>query len=72
MQNYVACGEDEGNVIKGKYVAKPVKYYLNVYKFDDKNGGYTLLAKWIYFQPVYTGCFLGGVCHDRLLLFFYL
>ena len=36
MQNYVACvGEDEGNT-KGKFVAKPGKYYLNVYKFDDK------------------------------------
>ena len=23
MQNYVACGEDEGNAIKGKFVAKP-------------------------------------------------
>ncbi|MRR95059.1 PKD domain-containing protein, partial [Bacillus anthracis] len=45
MQNYVACGEDEGNVIKGKFEAKPGKYYLNVYKFDDKNGEYSLLVK---------------------------
>lgn len=45
MQNYVACGEDEGNVIKGKFAAKPGKYYLNVYKFDDKNGEYSLLIK---------------------------
>lgn len=45
MQNYVACGEDEGNAIKGKYAAKPGKYYLNVYKFDDKNGEYSLLVK---------------------------
>ncbi|MFV5915466.1 PKD domain-containing protein, partial [Bacillus cereus] len=45
MQNYVACGEDEGNVIKGKFTAKPGKYYLNVYKFDDKNGEYSLLVK---------------------------
>ncbi|PGN34248.1 collagenase, partial [Bacillus cereus] len=45
MQNYVACGEDEGNTIKGKFVAKPGKYYLNVYKFDDKNGEYSLLVK---------------------------
>jgi microbial collagenase len=36
MQHYVACGEDEGNVIKEKYTAKPGEYYLNVYKFDDK------------------------------------
>ncbi|MGE7873888.1 collagenase ColA [Bacillus paramycoides] len=45
MQNYVACGEDEGNAIKGKYAVKPGKYYLNVYKFDDKNGEYSLLVK---------------------------
>ncbi|MDA1762046.1 collagenase ColA [Bacillus cereus] len=45
MQNYVACGEDEGNAIKGKFVAKPGRYYLNVYKFDDKNGEYSLLVK---------------------------
>ncbi|GAB6466653.1 hypothetical protein bcgnr5369_38880 [Bacillus cereus] len=45
MQNYVACGEDEGNTIKGKFVAKPGKYYLNVHKFDDKNGEYSLLVK---------------------------
>lgn len=45
MQNYVACGEDKGNAIKGKFVAKPGKYYLNVYKFDDKNGEYSLLVK---------------------------
>ncbi|GMR68196.1 hypothetical protein BAC7755_48650 [Bacillus sp. MN7755] len=45
MQNYVACGEDEGNTIKGKFEAKPGKYYLNVYKFDDKNGEYSLLVK---------------------------
>ncbi|GAB6507552.1 hypothetical protein bcgnr5369_68270 [Bacillus cereus] len=43
MQNYVACGEDEGNTIKGKFVAKPGKYYLNVHKFDDKNGEYSLM-----------------------------
>ncbi|HFU7069764.1 collagenase ColA [Bacillus bombysepticus] len=45
MQNYVACGEDEGNAIKGKFVAKPGKYYLNVYKFDDNTGEYSLLIK---------------------------
>ncbi|PEG01016.1 collagenase [Bacillus cereus] len=45
MQNYVACGEDEGNAIKGKFVAKPGKYYLNVYKFDDNNGEYSLIVK---------------------------
>ncbi|MED0970739.1 collagenase ColA [Bacillus paramycoides] len=45
MQNYIACGEDEGNAIKGKYAAKPGKYYLNVYKFDDKNGEYSLLVE---------------------------
>lgn len=40
MQNYVACGEDEGNTIKGKFVAKPEGNYLDVYKFDDINNEY--------------------------------
>ena len=35
MQNYVACGEDEENTIKGKGLNQG-KYYLNVHKFDDK------------------------------------
>ncbi len=29
---------DEGNIIKDKYEMKSAEYYLNVYKFDDKNG----------------------------------
>ncbi|MFJ8355888.1 hypothetical protein [Bacillus paramycoides] len=29
----------------GIYAAKPGKYYLNVYKFDDKNGEYSLLVE---------------------------
>ncbi|MDM5153353.1 hypothetical protein QUF88_05650 [Bacillus sp. DX1.1] len=32
MQNYVAYGQTDGNMIKGKYIAKPGKYYLYVYK----------------------------------------
>ncbi|KEK23343.1 collagenase ColA [Bacillus gaemokensis] len=45
MQNYVAYGQADGNVIKGQYEAKPGKYYLYVYKFDNGNGAYSLLVK---------------------------
>lgn len=45
MQNYVAYGQADGSVIKGKYQAKPGKYYLYVYKFNNENGAYSLLVK---------------------------
>ncbi|HEK9101025.1 collagenase ColA [Bacillus pfraonensis] len=45
MQNYVAYGQADGNVIKEQYQARPGKYYLYVYKFDNKNGAYSLLVK---------------------------
>ncbi|KMN45663.1 collagenase ColA [Bacillus sp. LK2] len=41
----VAEGKADGNNIKGKIELKPGKYYLSVYKFDDKNGTYSLLVK---------------------------
>ncbi|HAU35850.1 MAG TPA: collagenase, partial [Lysinibacillus sp.] len=41
-ENYVAYGQEDGQTIKGKYNAKPGKYYLYVYKFDDENGTYTV------------------------------
>ncbi|WP_459502664.1 collagenase ColA [Bacillus sp. C1] len=44
-QNYVSYGQDDGNVVKGKYKAKPGKYYLYVYKFDNENGDYVLSVK---------------------------
>ncbi|GGE83607.1 collagenase ColA [Priestia taiwanensis] len=40
--NYVAYGTEDGNIIKGKYAAKPGKYYLSVYKFDNQNGNYSV------------------------------
>ncbi|GGE61577.1 S8 family peptidase [Priestia taiwanensis] len=42
LQDYVAYGQNNGNVIKGTYEAKPGKYYLYVYKYDNKNGSYSL------------------------------
>ncbi|WP_017149860.1 collagenase ColA [Bacillus bingmayongensis] len=45
MQNYVAYGQADGSVIKGKYQAKTGKYYLYVYKFNNENGAYSLLVK---------------------------
>ncbi|MFF2179503.1 collagenase [Lysinibacillus sp. NPDC058147] len=42
MRNYVAYGQEDGNSIKGKFNAEPGKYYLYVYKFDNKNGTYTV------------------------------
>ncbi|EMA6343894.1 collagenase ColA [Bacillus cytotoxicus] len=45
MQNYAAYGQANGNDIKGKLEAKPGKYYLYVYKFDNGNGTYTLSVK---------------------------
>lgn len=42
MQNYVAYGQEDGDTIKGKFNAEPGKYYLYVYKFDNKNGTYTV------------------------------
>ena len=36
LNNYVAYGENEGNVVKGTYNAKPGKYYLYVYKYENK------------------------------------
>ncbi|MEI4803858.1 S8 family serine peptidase [Bacillus sp. FJAT-51639] len=45
LQNYVAYGQNDGNMIKGKYEAKPGKYYLYVYKYENKNGSYSLNVK---------------------------
>ncbi|MDM5187005.1 hypothetical protein QUF99_06515 [Bacillus sp. DX4.1] len=45
MQNYVAYGQTDGNMIKGKYIVKPGKYYLYVYKFDNGNGAYSIKVK---------------------------
>ncbi|MCR6850426.1 S8 family serine peptidase [Bacillus sp. IBL03825] len=42
LQNYVAYGQNDGNRIKDTYEAKPGKYYLYVYKFENKNGTYLL------------------------------
>ncbi|EJV60894.1 hypothetical protein IEO_03335 [Bacillus wiedmannii] len=45
LNNYVAHGENEGNVVKGTYNAKPGKYYLYVYKYENKDGSYILNIK---------------------------
>ncbi|MCU4730514.1 S8 family serine peptidase [Bacillus cereus] len=45
LNNYVAYGENEGNVVKGTYNAKPGKYYLYVYKYENKDGSYVLNIK---------------------------
>lgn len=45
LNNYVAYGENEGNVVKGIYNAKPGKYYLYVYKYENKDGSYVLNIK---------------------------
>ena len=45
LNNYVAYGENEGNVVKGTYHAKPGKYYLYVYKYENKDGSYVLNIK---------------------------
>ncbi|MBZ4221560.1 S8 family serine peptidase [Bacillus wiedmannii] len=45
LNNYVAYGENEGNVVKGTYNAKPGKYYLYVYKYENKDGSYILNIK---------------------------
>ncbi|MBK3496545.1 collagenase ColA [Viridibacillus sp. YIM B01967] len=42
MQNYASYGQEDGNIIKGKYKAEPGKYYLYIYKFDNENGTYTV------------------------------
>lgn len=45
LNNYVAYGENEGNVVEGTYHAKPGKYYLYVYKYENKDGSYVLNIK---------------------------
>ena len=45
LNNYVAYGENDGNVVKGTYNAKPGKYYLYVYKYENKDGSYVLNIK---------------------------
>ena len=45
LQNFVAYGQNESNIIKGKYNAKPGKYYLYVYKYENNNGSYVLNLK---------------------------
>ncbi|OTX43970.1 collagenase [Bacillus thuringiensis serovar shandongiensis] len=45
LQNVVAYGKNNSNVITGKYNAKLGKYYLHVYKYENKNGTYLLNIK---------------------------
>ncbi|MGE7879613.1 collagenase ColA [Peribacillus muralis] len=45
IQTYVSYGQVDGNIIKGKYNAKPGKHYLYIYKFDNGNGTYTVKVK---------------------------
>ncbi|KFN02275.1 PKD domain-containing protein [Bacillus clarus] len=45
MQNYATYGQNDGNYIKGQLKAKPGKYYLYVYKYDNGNGAYSLSLK---------------------------
>ena len=45
MQNYAAYGQANGNHIEAKMNAKPGKYYLYVYKYDNGDGTYKLSIK---------------------------
>lgn len=45
LENMVAFGQNKSNVITGEYNAKPGKYYLHVYKYENKNGSYLLNVK---------------------------
>ncbi|PGS82767.1 collagenase [Bacillus thuringiensis] len=45
MQNYAAYGQANGNHIEAKFNAKPGKYYLYVYKYDNGDGTYKLSVK---------------------------
>ncbi|MGH1146044.1 S8 family peptidase [Bacillus pseudomycoides] len=45
LENMVAYGQNKSNVITGEYNAKPGKYYLHVYKYENKNGSYLLNVK---------------------------
>lgn len=45
LRNYVAYGQNDGNVIRGKYVGKPGEYYLYIYKYE--NGTYLLNVNFI-------------------------
>ncbi|MGG4267471.1 collagenase ColA [Peribacillus simplex] len=45
IQTYVSYGQVDGNIIKAKYNAKPGKYYLYIYKFDNGNGTYAVKVK---------------------------
>ncbi len=45
LNNYIAYGLVSGNTIKGKYTAKPGKYYLYVYTYSGDNGDYSLTIK---------------------------
>ncbi|MDP7980036.1 S8 family peptidase [Bacillus sp. WLY-B-L8] len=45
LENMVAYGKNNDNTIKGEYNAKPGKYYLHVYKYENKNGSYLLNVK---------------------------
>nr|WP_088327651.1 S8 family peptidase [Bacillus cereus] len=44
-ENMVAYGKNKSDVIVGEYNAKPGKYYLHVYKYENKNGTYLLNVK---------------------------
>ncbi|WP_243523540.1 S8 family serine peptidase [Bacillus pseudomycoides] len=45
LENMVAYGKNKSTVITGEYNAKPGKYYLHVYKYENKNGSYLLNVK---------------------------
>jgi hypothetical protein len=45
LQNVVAYGKNNSNVITGEYNTKLGKYYLHVYKYENKNGTYLLNIK---------------------------
>ncbi|MGM2864351.1 S8 family peptidase [Bacillus cereus group sp. Bce021] len=45
LENMVSYGQNKSNVITGEYNAKPGKYYLHVYKYENKNGSYLLNVK---------------------------
>lgn len=42
MQNCAFYGQEDGNIIEGKFTAEPGKYYLYIYKFDNEDGTYTV------------------------------
>ncbi|WP_313897299.1 PKD domain-containing protein [Bacillus cereus group sp. BfR-BA-01380] len=45
MKKYVAGGQSNENILKGKFTAKPGKYYLYVYTTNAENGTYAVKVK---------------------------